>query len=241
MPEIAIDAHVHFHAPADAPQHLVAACRRLAADRRRQPLRVFMLAEQAGCDAYAHLRHGSRPTRDPAASWASIDGVPALLVRGRQMVSGEGIEVLGLGYGGPPLDGRPAAAIVTAVREAGGIAVLPWGAGKWIGRRGRLVARLLEADPQLLRGDNGGRPHGWPPGLLAHDRLLSGSDPLPVAGSWTRIGTFGTGMDAELSDDDPWADLRLAIADGRRPLRPFGAPNPLHRFVCDQMVMRMRT
>jgi hypothetical protein len=239
MPDIEIDAHVHFHCIDTVDAELTGALRRLCALRSRQPLRVFVLTDATGQDAFGALARNGRESGDSVASWVEVDGHPLLLVAGRQLVSAEALEVLAIGYRGGWGDGAPVEATIAHVREAGGIAVLPWGAGKWLGSRGRQVMRLLEADDQLLLGDNGGRPAEWHSPLLADRRLLSGSDPLPLPGSWARIGTFGTRLQADLDSSRPWQALKAAIEHPDTALEPFGSPPSLVQFIGQQAMLRL--
>jgi hypothetical protein len=239
MPEAEIDAHVHLHNPDSAAGELVGAFRRLTAGRSRQPLRVFVLTEPPMHDAFGRLAPSGRATGDPNAVWMEIDGHSLLLVAGRQLVTAEKLEVLAIGYRGEMGDGEPAEGTIAKVRKAGAIAVLPWGAGKWLGSRGRLVAQLLGTDDRLLLGDNGGRPAAWHSPLLAGRRLLSGSDPLPLPGSWARIGTYGTRVNADMDGCQPWQGLRSAIERHQTALEPFGERPSLIQFISQQAMLRV--
>ena len=55
--------------------------------------------------------------------------------------------------------------MVREARESGALVVIPWGAGKWLGRRGAVLSRYLRSvdDPGIFLGDNGGRPNAWRP------------------------------------------------------------------------------
>ena len=121
---------------------------------------------------------------------------------------------------------QPAEGLLEGALAAGAAAVLPWGLGKWLGRRGRQVARLARDDrfrahPLFFLGDIAQRPWPWPePALFAEQRVLPGSDPLAVAGAERRVGRYGFRIDAPF---DPGAPTRTL-------LEALSARTPLHRY-----------
>ena len=177
---------------------------------------VLLLAERSSerwferlcerADTVSSTDDGVRPwtfqhmADDPRVLLAQREGTEKIfVVAGRQIISSEGLEVLALATTEMLPDGLPAQEIIQAVREGDGIAVLPWGVGKWLGRRGGVVRNLLESDlgGTFYLGDNGGRPAFWgtpSPFKLAHSldiRILPGTDPLPVTWEASRVGSFG--------------------------------------------------
>ena len=77
------------------------------------------------------------------------------LIAGRQIVTAENLEVLALATANDFRDGSPMEELIEAVKESGGIPAIPWGPGKWMGRRGVFLRNLLERakDPGLFLGD----------------------------------------------------------------------------------------
>ncbi len=137
---------------------------------------------------------------DPVCVTVGIRGVGQVcLVAGRQIVTRERLEILGLAMRAKIPDSLPAAEVIRRVVEAGGIPVLAWSPGKWLFARGRLVRDLIESDQgQILRlGDTTLRPTLWPAPRfmkLARERgmtVIPGSDPLPLAGEERFAGTYG--------------------------------------------------
>jgi hypothetical protein len=126
-------------------------------------------------------------------------GETIIIVPGRQIVTAEKLEVLALGTTAKFPDGQPIRAVVQSVTRHGAVAVIPWGLGKWWGRRGRIVRGLVDVrhDLPFCLGDNGGRARRLPrPSLFqaADDRgipVLAGSDPLPLPHHVTRAGSYG--------------------------------------------------
>ena len=126
-------------------------------------------------------------------------GETIIIVAGRQIVTAEKLEVLALGTTSAFPDGQPIRAVMQSVTNGGAVAVIPWGFGKWWGRRGQLVRGLIDAtrDVPFCLGDNGGRAYGLPRPSLFHVAddhgipVLPGSDPLPLPGHVSRPGSYG--------------------------------------------------
>ncbi len=182
------------------------------------------------------------------------EGRRLYVVAGRQVISAEDIELLALGCETKFEDRQVSLReLARRVAEHGGAPVLPWGVGKWTGRRGRVVQQFLDTPPDCFHafGDNGNRPFFGPmPPLLARAQrekrpILSGSDPLPLADHGRRAGSFGgwtrrsEGGGGRLDPDRPSEDLTAIFRDGAT-LRSFGRGAGLIRFFRDQLRMQAR-
>ncbi len=262
-PTILVDAHVHCHSFFDRVRFLDAAAGNFASAARTagvEPcLGVLMLTEIAGSDAFERFRASTRLA--PAGPWrfeesgeahslfASRGGsLRLMVVAGHQRVTAEGLEVLALGSTGEIEDGLPIRETLAAVQESNGLPVVPWGAGKWWFRRGKVVAELIdEQEPQrFFLGDNGGRPALMPrPPLFARAerkgiRVLPGTDPLPLAGEIARIGTYGFLAAGPADPASPASALvRSMLASDWRPT-VFGACGPWGGFLRNQFAMKLR-
>jgi hypothetical protein len=253
--QLLVDAHVHLHACFDPEAGLEAAAAHFRSQARGHPFTgVLMLAEPEGSDPFAQLRAAGwrrwslEPTGEAVSRRARREGDTLVLVGGFQVPTAEGLEVLALASSVRPTDRAPLAEVLAHTRDAGGVPVIPWGAGKWLGRRGRVLRACLDtAGPgSLFLGDNGGRPAWW------RDRawfaraerrgihVLGGSDPLPFPGESHRIGGHGFRIPGSLSATAPAADL-LQYLDAPE-LRPagFGRPEPTTRFLRNQIAMQHR-
>ncbi|MDA1044802.1 MAG: hypothetical protein O3C57_06210, partial [Verrucomicrobia bacterium] len=137
-------------------------------------------------------------------------------------------------------EGCPAAETIAAIRQAGGIPVLPWSPGKWLGARARCVRDLIESQEpaSLCLGDTAMRPAGFPePAFFRIARrhglaCIAGTDPLPVPGEESILGSFASRWtapeeDAPLSADafkrlllshtsDPAGQRNAAFTSARR-------------------------
>jgi len=121
------------------------------------------------------------------------------IVAGRQITTSENLEVLALGTTKTFEDGRTLEKAIDQIDEYGAIAVIPWGVGKWLGKRGKLLTEFIlnNRRSNLFLGDNGGRPLFWfsiSQFKLAAERgikILRGTDPLPMQREVRRPGNFG--------------------------------------------------
>lgn len=261
---VLVDAHVHVHPGFARDAFLDAALanfRREAAELglRDEVLGCLLLAEMGPARWFQRARNGE----EGAGVWrfertGELESLVAcrisredrderlLLIAGRQIATREGLEVLALACDADVSDGLPFGETLHRVRACGALPVLPWGFGKWWGRRGRLVAGALErrGSAPLFLGDNGGRPAvGSAPGLFQKAQacgiaVLPGSDPLPLPWHASRAGSFGFLLEGELDAERPAADLRRRVRELREGPRAFGRLAPLPRFVRDQVALR---
>ncbi len=241
MHRVALDAHVHLHDKADAFRLLCAAHDRVKALAGADCLPVFMLAEQQGCDMFDALRARGEPTQERESLWLRHGSAGMLLLAGRQVVSAEKLEILAQATDARFSDGTPADRLIADMLDAGAVVTLPWGVGKWMGRRGEIVDALL-AGPEGARlhvGDNGGRPGFWRVSQFGARLVLRGSDPLPLRGDATRIGSFGTLLDGMPSRSHPARDIRRMIQSARADAAGFGRLASPIRFVSNQLRLRL--
>ena len=241
MHGILVDSHVHLHNPARAMDDLRQAAAAFAAAGGGEASGVIMLAERAGYDVFRQLQSQLSRTWELNSLWFWHGNQRLLVVAGRQIVTAEGLEILGLATRLPLPDGLPADQVLKKLDAEDAIIVLPWGAGKWLGRRGKIVDRLLEqARPgRLFLGDNGGRPNWWTvPQFSRGVPVLAGSDPLPLPKSGNVIGRFGSVIDIQLSEYTPAARIKCALRDPATRISTYGRLAPSLRFIADQTRLR---
>jgi hypothetical protein len=131
--------------------------------------------------------------------------------------------------------------------DAGALPVVPWGFGKWSGRRGRLLAEFLAgpAAHGLYLGDNGGRPWFWPTPRpfdrvgAAGRRVLPGSDPLPFASHQARAGSYGLCLDVVIEDERPFDRLVSALMNQNHAATRYGRLAGSMDFLRDQCAMQI--
>ncbi len=170
------------------------------------------------------------------------------LVAGRQIIAAENLEVLALGTEKKFHDGQPLKEIVKLVKAQGAIPVIPWGAGKWLGRRGRILAKLMDemASEGLFLGDNSGRPWFWKQPVhfrLAQKeniRILPGTDPLPFSGETSRVGSFGFMIPSRIDARKPARDILRQLNDPGTQIIPYGRLEKTTPFLHNQIAMQLR-
>ena len=238
MKRLLVDGHVHVHPAYDERTFLEAAHANLS--RHGDGLPTLLLAEMAGADAFARWRSGDaswsvEPTEEPSSL---VLGDRLLVIAGRQIVTREGVEVLAQATAEHFADGLALEETLQRVLEAGAIAVLPWGVGKWLGTRGRLVAAAAARHPVFL-GDNAARPLGWPaPRLFGRHVVLAGSDPLRMAGEQRTVGTYGFSLAGAFDLRRPAERIRAALERLRRSPDRLGRRVGIVRFARQQLGLR---
>lgn len=265
-----VDAHVHMYDCFDVDRFLTGANRNLrsAAERLTSaavPTNVLMLTEtrrESGFDRL--LQRAERPptgqpepgcwnvqrlSNDPTAVAATgADGSSIIIVAGRQVVSAEGLEVLALGTDAAIPEGVPLADQVEAISALGAIPVIPWGVGKWLGGRGKVVKSYIESSTgaAVFLGDILGRPAFWPRSSIyrvAAARgidVLPGTDPLPLESETVRAGSCGFYIDCDLASGPPSVVLKDALRLERPVIRPFTHLESSWRFFRNQARLRLQ-
>lgn len=246
-----VDAHVHVHPDFAWPKVLAAATRNFA-KAGAEGLSAIMLTESVGVDRFADLSAGVDGWRISETDEAeSVIAAPergegaVAVISGRQIVSAEGVEVLALGARDRFDDGQPLDAALAAAMSSGALVVLPWGVGKWSGRRGQLVRHALELDGTFL-ADSGVRVAGSArPALLAEAEargrpVLAGTDPLPFAGDVDKPGRYGFVLSAALDPLRPKASIAEQVRALLESPPVFGRLEAPMRFFQRQVGMQIR-
>ncbi len=266
-----VDAHVHIHDCFDL-QHFFDATaknftfhssRAISAPSRKY---VLCLTETCGADRFDELARQADgnsvniTTTEPVWRFRRSGDDRCLIayhpdlgeidvVAGRQIVTAERLEILALGSIEKWEDGLAASDIVESVTSSGAIPVLPWGFGKWLGRRRRDVESLIGkfGDGSLYLGDNSGRPRLLPDPaefMVAREsnmRMLPGSDPLPFSSENDRAGSFGFYVDDVEDSDGVWTGLCALLKQGEGRLQNYGSLESPFRFLRNQVAMQYVT
>lgn len=169
------------------------------------------------------------------------------IVAGRQIITTEGLELLALATDHAFEDGLSVSSALAAVRASGAIPVFPWAVGKWLGKRGKILANVLshESSAGLCLGDNSGRPVFWRnPSHFKQARalnvhILPGTDPLPFASETMRVGSFGFIAQGSLSNTHPAADLKRLLQTTDAKLLSYGPLEKPWRFFANQIRLRI--
>jgi hypothetical protein len=267
---ILVDAHVHIHDCFDLGMFLDSAFEnfRIEADRIKlddaSSFFVLLLTETARDNWFERLAdhadekwvfetvksngwsfHRTDETCSLLAE--STNGQRMILIAGRQIATKEDLEVLALLTDSKFEDGLPLSETIRIVRENGAIPTVPWGFGKWTGKRGNILKSTFQEANQsiLFLGDNGGRPIFWPrPHLfkmaVSHGmRILPGSDPLPFASESNRPGSFGFWVEGTINFKEPAKYIRRIILDSKSHITPYGTLERPFRFLRNQSAMQI--
>lgn len=267
---IIVDAHVHIHDCYDPVKFFEHAYDNLKASARSaigptETIGVLMLAESAGEDNFtrfiqiADLKDSRKKTGE-FGIWSFIktneknsiivsSGEKKLiLIAGHQVAAAEDLELLMLGTTCKVPDGLSIFDLLDKAKQLSALRVIPWGAGKWLFSRGKLLKKiidLVEADNFFL-GDEGGRPIFWPTPrhfyYAAHRKIrkLPGTDPLPFPREVTRAGSFGCWFNAPVDWTRPAASILSAICNPETKLNGFGNLERPFRFLYNQLKMQKR-
>lgn len=256
------DAHSHLHDHLSVGVFLSAArdnFRRLIPIQATSgPLNLMLcLADYNSAEGFFRL--GEQIDRKGLEDWCDLpteeltslllehySGDRLWVIAGRQIVTAEKLEVMGLGLTEVIQNGLAFDETLHLLSEHKAMSVLPWGVGKWWGRRGRIVAAALERyGRDLPLCDNGGRPWLWRPRLLAtalHKGLpvLSGSDPLQINTDCLRSGSFGICLPELPAASNPTAWLISRLRSMSAAPTVIGRPSTGWLFIRNQIALRRK-
>jgi 2-polyprenyl-3-methyl-5-hydroxy-6-metoxy-1,4-benzoquinol methylase len=255
-----VDAHVHLHDCFDLAQFLEAARSNFEQQSRRlgqSATGILLLTEVRGVQAFSKLVREQKQLNQQLSEWeispteealslrlTHRSGQMLVIIAGRQVVTQEGIEVLTLITQDTVEDGLSLEETLKGALAADSLPVLPWGVGKWIGKRGTLVQSKLQepSGTTLFAGDNGGRPGFWPLPDFCYPQL-PGTDPLPLAYEVKRPGSFGFSVQAPANWAENWATpgecLKQLLKSPQLTIQPYGrSPSPW-QFIKNQFLLRL--
>lgn len=252
---ILIDTHVHIYDCFNVDTFLESAWQNFHSQAQNQTdfTGVLLLTESVGHNCFEALLSAPLsswsfyPTAEACSLRASNgQGKTLYLIAGRQIVTVEKLEVLALISDRSFPDGLSAADTIKAIQTAGGIAVLPWGVGKWVGKRGQLIANLLQQQDlsPVFLGDNGGRPLFWMrPSYFSQAEqqgqpILLGTDPLPLSSEVSRPGGFGLTLMGDFNGKEPGCYVKTHLLNPSVTWQAYGKLETPWRFVRNQTALR---
>jgi hypothetical protein len=205
-------------------------------------IKVGCLTERHDCDVYNSL--ADNPAQElqetfdiqPSDSGNSLKitsrstAKTVFLLPGQQIITRENLEVLSLNNPARVREGLPAMETVNEVIASGGIPVVAFGFGKWLGKRGKIVSQLIDqfGPGELALGDTTMRPYGWGTPVAFRRarkkgmRILHGSDPLPFAGEEIRPASYASVV--SLQGDNPELAMKSILVCEPDP-QPAGKRN----------------
>jgi hypothetical protein len=266
FPLILADAHVHLHDCFTLEQLLESALRNFSQFSQSKQMKfqgALFLVEMANQSYFNQFLHKILSqkhdysvgqwrlyrTQETSSMIAShFSGQKIFIFAGRQIVTSEKLEVLALITDQNFSDGMSLKETIEKILSVGGIPVLPWGVGKWIGKRGNLLKDILHTQPLPLvfLGDNSGRPMFWfrsPYFEKAKEqglRILPGTDPLPLPSECRRPGSFGFKVQGSLSQQRPGEDIKSLLLDNSKEISSYGSLENPFRFFRNQLAIRVQ-
>ena len=258
-----VDAHVHFYDCFDQDLFFDKA----AFNFQKGALEVGIPSDTTGCLFFTETSkdHFFRQLRSEAGQSANKEwafsktleehsllarkgGFPTLLIiAGRQIVTRERLEVLALGCHKEFTEGLSLAETVERVEAQGALPVVPWGFGKWTGKRGKILASFLTSreERRLFLGDNSGRPQlSKKPPLFDLARslgifVLPGSDPLPFKAQAKNCGRYGFYLTGKRDENYPGKVLKEMICDLKVQPPIYGHREGLMNFLRYQIAIQI--
>jgi len=218
---------------------------------------ILCLTDLKGTHWYSDIRSQASPDlvcnwqieigSDPASFAVRCGEKHIHVVSSRQINSQEGLEVLIIGLIEDIPSGMPIAHYIEEYADQYTV-ILPWGFGKWLGRRGKIIEGLLGVlnQKQVLLGDNGGRPRIWSAvpafreARAAQIPIVPGSDPLPMANQLSRVATLGIELEYDFSTGSSLSQsLNQALKTQALNSKVYGDHRSLAGVVYDQVALRM--
>ena len=256
MTVYAVDTQSHYYPCFDLEQYVQSSIKNLLTagpgtnTNRDNTQAVIFLTDVPGENWFEKLSNqqiklpGWTLTAEKQSLTLSRDQQSLLMVCSRQLNTQEGIEILLLGCQTDILPDQPLNHYVEQYAKEY-LLVLPWGLGKWLGRRGQQVqAAIQQHRHDILLGDNGGRPKLWSsvPEFTVADQLnvpiLPGSDPLPIPNQVHRSGTNGVLIESTESQPENQVQQILAQLKAGK-FTPFRHHRPPLNVALDQILLRL--
>lgn len=229
--KIVADTHVHVYPCYDAGEVFSSAFSGLKQVGGSEAARAILLTERFDCHFFQGLCEArvkvptfgiSALSDGRSARVTDAGGNTLYVIAGRQIVTQERLEVLALTIDAAIPDGKPICAVLSEIKEQGGVPVLSWAPGKWFGKRGEIVRNLIDtlSPRDFILGDTTLRPTVWPePALMRRAsekgfRIVAGSDPLPFAGEERWVGSYASLWDGAMDVEKPALSLENLLWNG---------------------------
>lgn len=257
-----IDAHIHIHGSFDlvtffnsAKSNFLSQSQKLGVNSSQS---VLCLTESHKVDFFKKLKQKCQK-KEKIGSWeisltlnkntlclTDENNYQLFLIAGRQIVTKEKLEVLGLGLIEDQEDGKPIDEAIQFVIDKNSIPVIPWGVGKWFGNRKKIVENLVQNNKfPIYLGDNGNRPFFWnKPKIFksaSKKEILNipGSDPLPFDNGVNKPGSFGFILEGILDIEKPFDSLYEKISSTKEQFATYGRLESLFNFLRNQASMQI--
>ncbi len=211
---ILFDPHVHYYKSYSTEKFFSSAYRNFERHNSISTGFALCLTEKNDCDFFIELRSKSKIldfqiVKNPSSLLLKSQGkLPLYIIPGRQVNSSEGIEVLALFRSDKIEEKMPLIELVSEILNSGGIPVINWAPGKWLGKRGIIIDNFIQNhNGHLALGYTSLLPKNFPLPkiILKHKENLPifwGSDPLPFKNQESLIAQCGLEIDVSIDPND---------------------------------------
>ena len=242
--DVLVDGHAHIY-PFFKLQIALEAIFNTLGDKYPTTPRIICLAERHDCNIFDQLKKTHEFTSEGDYKVEDCSAYLRVLSRnsssicyflpGSQIVTAENIEILALNSTAKFEDGLKAVDAVYGALDVGALPVVAWSPGKWFFQRRRVVEGLLEkfGPKEIALGDTSLRPIGWSTPVLIREainlryKVLSGSDPLPLAGEEIQLGSYMTAIENCKLDGAPDDTIGHFLLNDNVMLRSVGSRGSL--------------
>ncbi len=170
------------------------------------------------------------------------------IIRGRQIVTRENIEILHIGTDITIKDGTPAKNVLEIIKKRDETAIIAWGFGKWFFGRKKVVRSLLQSDRSrfMFIGDNSARPTIWPtPRLFLYGKkrgikIINGSDPLPIKGEEKKPGSYFFSLTGEFNTQKPYLSIKNILTSKDPEIIFHGKRDSVFSFIKRQSAIYLK-
>lgn len=236
---IILDPHVHIYPNYDLNTFLTSLINNL---KSAYPLRekddhyAICLTERNECNFYEELKllDTLKPFELNGFYKIEIDAIPLFIFPGAQNNSAEGVEVLALFYNKKLPTKMPLTDLINLINIDGGIPVINWAPGKWMGKRKKIISSMsLEKNLNFFLGYTKLLPKcfNYPSfirkNLSNNHNIIFGSDPLPVSGEYDIAGSCG--MILELKDEFSLEEIKQSFY--KKEFKYFGERNSFVKVI----------
>jgi hypothetical protein len=186
------------------------------------------------------INYEIKRTSEESSLRISYNGNIIFLIAGQQIVTEENLEVLAIGTTKRFSYDKSIFETISLVIDNNAIPVLPWGVGKWMGKRAEVIKELISKRSDFFLGDNGNRPAFWSiPGIFKSGEFegiynLPGSDPLNFKSEENKPGSFGFYFNDRIDQEYPSKDLKQKILEHRK-FKTYGKPEMPFKFFLNQL------
>lgn len=171
-----------------------------------------------------------------------------IIIAGKQIITEDKVEVLALGTTNEFNNGYSLSITIEEINKVNAIPVLPWGVGKWLGKRKKIVQQYLAEnnEQRYFIGDNSGRPRFWSePNLFklgnqSNHFVLRGSDALPILSQVNKTASFGSYTYGVINQNKPLESIKNILENLTKSLCSFGRLENVAPFFINQFTMQLK-